>query len=242
MTSLRKANRMKIPKLERLARFLLDLLFPPRCVFCGEIVPPGTQVCENCAKTIAPCGSVRSLTLPKGGEKVPCAALYPYDGKVRDSILRYKFHGEKQNADYYTEKMAILVKIAFPDHNLSLVTWVPLSEERKKERGYDQAERLARQLAKALKLPCIQCLRKAKSNRVQHFLNRGGRAGNVRGVYTSQGTETMGKNLLLVDDIVTTGATLAECASVLQHAGAASIRCITVAQAELEHVEKSALL
>lgn len=231
-----------IPRLKRLARLILDLLFPPRCVFCGEIVPPGTQVCGNCAKTIAPCGSVRSLTLSKGGEKVPCAALYPYEGKIRDSILRYKFHGEKQNADYYTEKLAALVKTAFPDQNLSLITWVPLSDERKKERGYDQAELIARQLGKSLKIPCAPCLRKAKQNNVQHFLNRGERAANVRGVYIPAGMEVAEKNVLLVDDIVTTGATLAECAAVLRSSGAASIRCATVAQAELEHVEKSALL
>ena len=228
--------------LERLVRLVLDLLFPPRCVFCGEIIPPGMQVCRSCAKTVAPCGSIRSLSLPESGGQVSCAALYSYEDKVRASILRYKFHGAKQNADYYAEKLAGFVKLAFPDAALSLVTWVPLSEERKKERGYDQAERIARQLAAALHLPCAPCLRKAKPNRVQHFLNRGERAGNVRGVYASDGEEAAGKNVLLVDDIVTTGATLAECAEVLFRSGAAAVFCAAVAQAELEHVEKSSLL
>lgn len=233
---------MTIKVLERLMRFVVDLLFPPRCVFCGEVIPPGTQVCRECAKMVAPCGSVRSLTLPDGGNPIRCAALFPYEGKVRASILRYKFHGEKQNAGYYAEKLAAFVKLAFPDAPFSLVTWVPLSEERRKERGYDQAERIARPLAKALCLPCVSCLRKAKANRVQHLLNRPTRAGNVRGVYAPDGEAAAGKDVLLVDDIVTTGATLAECSGVLLRSGAASVCCAAVAQAEPEHVEKSSSL
>jgi ComF family protein len=228
--------------LDRLVRFVLDLLFPPRCVFCGEIVPPGTQVCRDCAETIAPSGSVRYLALPGSDKQIPCAALYPYEGKVRSSILRYKFHGQRQNADYYAEGLVPLVKLAFPDAGFSLVTWVPLSDQRKKERGYDQAELIAKKLAEAMRLPCAPCLRKAKANRVQHFLSREERAGNVRGVYASNGREISGKNVLLLDDIVTTGATLAECAAVLVRCGAAAVFCAAVAHAEPEHVEKSSSL
>ncbi len=228
--------------LKRLARFVLDLLFPPRCVFCGEIVPPGTQVCRVCAKAVAPCGSARVLTVPGNGGQIPCAAVYPYEDRVRASLLRYKFHGEKKNAEFYAEKLAALVKTAFPGAVFSLVTWVPLSEERKKERGYDQAEQLARLLARELHLPCAPCLRKAKPNRVQHFLRRGEREANVRGVYEPVGGEAAGKNVLLVDDIVTTGATLAECAGVLLRNGAASVFCAAVAEAEPEQVEKSSAL
>lgn len=225
--------------LERFLRFLLDLLFPPRCVFCGEIVPPGKNVCSACAKAVAPCGSVRLLALPGDGVPVPCAALYPYEGKVRESLLRYKFHGEKQNADYYAEKLAAFVKAAFPKDSFSLVTWVPLSEKRKKERGYDLAEWIARPLAKTLRLPCRPCLAKERGNRVQHYLDRGARAENVRGVYACVSGGAAGERVLLVDDIVTTGATLAECAGALLRGGAASV-CCAAARAELAQVEKSA--
>ena len=243
MIFLRRAERMTGTMLKRLAQFILDLLFPPRCVFCGEIIPPGTQVCRACAETVTPCGTIRRLELPEDGGQIPCAALYPYEDKVRASILRYKFHGEKQNAEYYAEKLAAFVKLAYPGIAFSLVTWVPLSEERKKERGYDQAECIARPLAKALSLPCAPCLRKAKANRMQHFLSRGERVGNVHGVYSPTGGEAMGKKVLLVDDIVTTGATLAECAKMLLRGGGAeAVFCAAVAQAEPEHVEKSSLL
>ena len=224
---------------ESLFRFLTDLLFPPRCVFCGEIIPPGTQVCRKCAKTVAPCGTVRLLQNADCG--VPCAALFPYEDAVRESMLRFKFHGEVRSADFYARKLAAFVKLAFPDVAFSLVTWVPLSEKRKKERGYDQAERIARPLARALGLPCAVCLRKTGENRVQHLLRREERAGNVHGVYAP----VPGKNaaagavVLLVDDIVTTGATLSECAEVLLHSGASQVFCAAAAHADMERVEKS---
>jgi competence protein ComFC len=228
--------------LRRLIRFLLDLLFPPKCVFCGKIIPPGKNVCSDCAKAIAPCGSVRLFKLPWKKNPIFCATLYPYEGRVRESLLRYKFHGEEQNADYYAGELAALVKAAFPDVPVSLVTWVPLSKQRKKDRGYDQAERIARPLAKALHLPCCPCLVKVRQNRVQHYLGRRARAENVRGAYAFPGRNVAGEHILLVDDIVTTGATLAECAAVLLHGGAVSVCCAAVAQAELGQVEKSPCL
>lgn len=227
---------------KHLIRFLLDLLFPPRCVFCGEVIPPGKNVCAACAKSAVPNGSARLFSLKAEGRLVLCAALYPYDGKVRESLLRYKFHGEEQNADYYACRMKTLVKTAFPGRSFSLVTWVPLSHERKKERGYDQAERIARPLAKAIGIPCRPCLAKVRQNRVQHYLDRGARAENVRGVYALLGNAVSGEQVLLIDDIVTTGATLSECAGVLTRCGAASVCCLAVARSELAPVEKSACL
>lgn len=228
---------------EWILRFSADLLFPPRCVFCGEIIPPGTQVCRECAKDAAPSGTVRMLPVCGGKQSVRCAALYPYEGKARESLLRYKFHGEARSGEYYAEKLAGLVKLAFPGAAFTLVTWVPLSKKRKKERGYDQAERLARPLAGALGLPCAPCLRKAGENRVQHLLRREERAGNVRGVYLPDGKNPVaGQTVLLVDDIVTTGATLAECAGVLLRGGATDVFCAAAAHADMERVEKSKMM
>ncbi len=228
---------------EGIIRFTVDLLFPPRCAFCGEIIPPGTQVCRECAKDASPSGTVRMLSACNGKRSVRCAALYPYEGKARESLLRYKFHGEAQSGKYYAAKLAGLVKLVFPGTAFTLVTWVPLSEKRKKERGYDQAERLARPLAEALGVPCAPCLRKAGENRVQHLLRREERAGNVRGVYLPDGKNpAAGQTVLLVDDIVTTGATLAECAEVLLCAGAADVFCAAAAHADMEWVEKSKMM
>lgn len=223
---------------ERIFRFLADLLFPPRCVFCNGIIPPGTQVCGNCEKAVLPEGTIRLLQLHSPDSVVPCAALFPYEDKVRESMLRYKFRGEKHCGRYFAEKLSGFVREAFPGISFSLVTWVPLSESGKRKRGYDQAECIARLLARELGVPCLPCLKKIGENRVQHLLRREERAANVRGVYSAAGSTQNGKNVLLVDDIVTTGATLSECAAVLLRSGAKKVICAAAAHTDAEPVEK----
>ena len=233
---------MKMGKMkpERIARFAIDLLFPPRCVFCGAVVPPGSQICRECAAQIRPSGEVRCEPLPLRDRKVLCAFLYPYEGKVRDSVLDFKFHGRKENAAFYAGQLAARVRLAFPGAGFDFVTSVPLSAERKKERGYDQSELVAAKLARELGVPYRASLKKVRGNRVQHLLGRLERAENVKGVYRLVGQDAAdGKRILLVDDIVTTGYTLAECASVLLCGGAADVSCAAVAKAFPEQVENS---
>jgi competence protein ComFC len=223
---------------ERIFHFLADLLFPPRCVFCSEIIPPGTQICENCEKTVLPEGTIRNFQLHSPNSVVPCAALFSYEGKVRESMLRYKFYGEKRCAQYYAEKLSAFMREAFPGTAFSLVTWVPLSESERKKRSYDQAEWISRLLARELGLPCLPCLKKTGKNRVQHLLRREERAANVHGVYSAIGGSQNEKTVLLVDDIVTTGATLSECAAVLLRSGAKEVICAAAAHTDKEAVEK----
>lgn len=220
--------------LDGLASFLLDLLFPPRCVFCGEIVPPGVKVCRRCAEEIVPSGTVRCVKLPVSGGTVSCVCLYGYSGRVRDSILRYKFHGQKENGRYYGQLLAAQIRTVCPGRKIDSVTAVPLSPERKKERGYDQSEQIAVPLAGALGVPFAPYLRKVRENKVQHLLGREERVRNVRGAYTTDGSAVTGQNILLVDDIVTTGSTLGECADALLRGGAASVFCTSVADSEPE--------
>ena len=160
-----------------------------------------------------------------------CTYLYPYEGIVRDSLLRYKFQGQKQNALFYAEHLARQVRLAFPEAEFDLVASVPLSRQRQKERGYNQSELIAAHLAKDLKLPFVQCLRKVRQNRTQHLLSRENRVRNVRGVYEPCEKAALGKRILLVDDIVTTGSTLAECSVQLYKGGAAFVACAAVARA-----------
>lgn len=223
---------------ERVLRFLADMLFPPRCVFCGEIIPPGTQICGKCEKTVLPKKTILKLHLNSPNSVVPCVSLFEYEGRVRESMLRYKFRGEKHCGDYYAEKLAAFVREAFPKTSFSLVTWVPLSERGKKKRGYDQSEWIARVLARELGVSCLPCLKKIGENRTQHLLRREERAANVRGVYSAAGSAQEGKTVLLVDDIVTTGATLSECAAVLLRSGAKEVICAAAAHTDKEPVEK----
>lgn len=214
---------------KRILLFCLELFFPPHCVFCDKIISPGTEICRTCADTIAPVNALRCMKLPGCGKNISCIVLYSYESEVRDSIIRFKFYGEKQNADYYAEQLSKLIRARMPSE-FDLVTAVPISRERKQGRGYNQSELIARNAAQRLGLSYQECLEKIRDNREQHQLPRLERIKNVAGVYRADRDKTAGKRILLIDDILTTGSTLCECAEVLLKAGAQTVSCAAVAQ------------
>ena len=113
-----------------------------------------------------------------------------------------------------------------------IITWVPLSRKRLRQRGYDQARLLATELSKKAGIECCRLLKKTRNNPAQS--GTGGaekRRANVSGVYTALSPEKItGKSILIVDDIVTTGATLSECGRMLLSAGAKEVKAVTVAR------------
>lgn len=212
---------------------LLDLLFPPKCVFCGKVLKTGEiSVCARCLK---------SLPFTKGGEAVldgeffdACVAPLFYRDTVRKSIHRFKFGGATGHADYYGAIMADCIREHY-DGKYDLITWVPLSQQRARTRGYDQAMLLALAVALALDDVAVETLRKTRDARAQSEL--GGkevRRANISGAYEAADEELIaGKRILLIDDVVTTGATLSECARVLLLAGAESVMCAALARGQV---------
>ena len=113
--------------------------------------------------------------------------------------------------------------------NFDIITCVPMHKDDRKKRGYNQAELLARECAKIMNIPYIDTLEKHKKNKVQHSIKAKERAKNVRGVYRLiQKDIVKDKNILIIDDIITTGHTLGECAKVLSKGKCKSIRCAVV--------------
>lgn len=114
-----------------------------------------------------------------------------------------------------------------------LITWVPLSEKRKKERGYDQAFLLASAAALELNDVAVETLRKGRDNAAQSGLEgEAERRANVLGAYQPVDPELVeGKRVLIIDDVVTTGSTLSECARMLRSMGASDVVCATLARA-----------
>ncbi len=216
----------------KLFSMFLDMIFPPKCIFCRGIVSSGQFVCEKCEKEILHTSGEKCIYLPGSGETILCTAPYLYSGKIRESILRFKFYGQKDFADFYAESMSVQIGKSFPEARFDSVTSVPISGERYKTRGYNQSELLARAVAKRLGLPYREYLVKLRNNREQHKLSEKERRSNVRGVYRIRdGEQTEEKSILLIDDIVTTGATLGECGCVLLDGGAKKIMCAAVARA-----------
>lgn len=211
--------------------WLLDLLFPPRCVFCGKLLATGERdFCARCQKELP---WLEGPAAEQTGEFFSlCAAPLRYQGVVRDSIRRYKFKGRQGYHKVYGKLVAQCVH----DHlagKYDLITWVPLSDKRKKERGYDQAFLLASAAALELGDVAVETLRKARNTDPQSGLEgEPARRANVLGAYIAvDQTLVAGRRVLLIDDVVTTGATFSECARVLRTAGAKDVVCAALARA-----------
>ena len=118
------------------------------------------------------------------------------------------------------------------EYDCDIITWVPLSRKRKRSRGYDQAKLIADAFARRTRIPCRGLLKKIKNTAPQSGTDsREARRMNIADAYMPICPEEIsGRRILLMDDIVTTGATLSECAKVLTRAGAKDVRALTLAR------------
>ena len=206
---------------------LLDLLFPPKCALCGEHGVHG--VCANCEEALPWCDTPLHERTGIG----TCVAPLRYEGAVRESLLRFKFRGGRGNAEGYGKILAQCVAEHFGGE-FDLVTYVPVSEKRRRERGYDQTLLLARETCRAWDVSPVTLLRKTRHTPAQSTLKTPEeRKANVLGVYEAVNTERIADaRILLIDDILTTGATLRECVRVLREAGAERVLCATLAASD----------
>ena len=217
--------------MNQLGERLLDLLYPPKCAFCRKLVTDGRMLCPDCERAL-PVPEKEKQSKKISGLAVCLSPLY-YTGDVRQSLHRYKFQGAAAYYRIYAELMVACVR----EHGLTadLVTWVPLSRKRLRRRGYDQARLLAEEVAGRLALPCEQTLEKIRNNPAQSGTSGAEeRQKNVLGVYRAV-TSFAGEHVLLVDDIVTTGATLSEAAKELLNAGAEQVSGLTLARTDREN-------
>lgn len=210
---------------------ILDLLFPPRCAFCKQLLKSGESgYCDDCQKKLP------WLTGQEAEQKFEfvslCVSPLRYQGDVRESIHRYKF----EDRSGYAKAYGFLVAQCVTDHlsdRFDLITWVPLSSKRRKKRGYDQAMLLAKATAINLNSSAVETLRKVRNTDAQSSISDdSARRANVLGAYEVLAPEFInGKRILLVDDVVTTGSTLSECARVLRTFGAKDVVCASLARA-----------
>ena len=213
--------------MKRLLEAFLNLLFPPKCPFCGKILDR-SGICPACEKAL-PWTEERD-TVRTGPDGLRCAAPLWYEGLAREGLLRYKFQGAAAAAEPLGGLIAQCAAEQFSGE-FDNVTWVPVSRRRLRKRGYDQARLLAESACRLWDTRPRQLLRKAADNPPQSNLTEAAaRRANVLGVYEAVDMEAIqGRRILLVDDICTTGATLAECIRVLKDAGAEQVVCAAVA-------------
>lgn len=209
-------------------RGVLDLLFPPKCPFCGRIVEKD-GLCPVCRRELP--WTRGEETLRRGAGFGLCSGPLLYEGPVRDGLLRLKFHGASGTAEPLGELIAACAAEQYPGA-FDSVTWVPVSERRLKKRGYDQARLLSESACRLWDTKPERLLRKTVDNPAQSGLQGGpaARRANVLGVYeTANPDKITGRRILLIDDILTTGSTLSECVRVLNEAGASSVVCAVLA-------------
>ena len=212
-----------------IGKILSNLLFPPKCVLCGKLLQKDeTDLCGKCRIDSPEC---RKNNL-KFSFLDSWAAVWYYEGYIRKSLLRYKFGRARHYAPVYGRMLAMKLLNEYPE-GFDILTWVPVSRLRKFTRGYDQVELLAEAVGKELGMLPVRSLRKIRNNRPQSGISGlAKRRANVLGVYRAIDPETVrGKRILLLDDIITTGATAGECARVLLTAGAKEVHCGCIAVA-----------
>lgn len=220
---------MQMKLFDSIYNFIGDLFFPPRCIFCREILER-SDICHECEKTLPYTkGDAIVMKFPFVSK---CVTPLYYKDNVRAAILRYKFDGKEYYSERFAKIMTDCVENNLDCGDISMVSWVPLSRIRQHMRGYNQAKLLAVYIAKSIGLEYGPCLVKIRNNRAQSKTKSAKeRSKNVIGVYKLKpGVSVEGKNILLIDDVVTTGSTLSECARMLRRAGANKVYCATIAR------------
>ncbi len=215
---------------------LLQLLFPDKCVLCGAVLPKnGLDLCHSCRNDAPEC----TVSRKKLSFVDSWVAVWYYENEVRRSLLRYKFGAKRSYAKSYGRLLAMKLQREYPE-GFDCLTWVPTGTLRRLRRGYDQVELLAIAVGQELGLEPVKLLKKIRNNRPQSGIREEAhRRANVLGAYrVEDGALVKDKRILLLDDIITTGATLGECARVLLTAGAKEIHCGAVAVARHQGNQK----
>lgn len=206
---------------------LFNFLFPPKCVLCQRVLREAeTDLCHHCrTDTEEFTKSNRRISFVAGW-----TSLWYYSGKVRHSMLLYKFYNRRSYGSTYGRLLAMKL-YSKPLCDYDVLTWVPVSTLRKWHRGYDQVQLIAESTGQELCTPAVPVLKKVRHTKPQSRLpDAARRKANILGAFAVPDPSLVaGKRILLLDDIITTGATASECARVLLTAGAKEVYCAAIA-------------
>ncbi len=230
---------------------MLDLLYPRNCVRCGDSSPEAlSHLCWDCLsdtlKIEAPfcvcCGDPVAGDIQHDYTCFACSRETPdfefarsavrYEGAVGEALRDLKYHQAVWMARDLAALLFACVRAEYPEMEFDWVSSVPLYSARRRERGFNQSSLLAAELAHKMKLPYKEkAARRIRSTTTQTGLTAPQRAANVHAAFRKGlFARLKGKRILLVDDVMTTGATVNACARALKEGGAASVHVVTVAR------------
>ena len=229
---------------------ILNSFLPPRCLHCGKVLKENTGLCKHCIEEIHfitepycyKCGHPFEFLEAKKG-KLLCGhclkgrrgpfrlsrSAFAYDDVSKDLILSFKFHDKTENAKLLAQMMYVAGEDIFKE-GVDVIMPVPLHYTRLLRRRYNQSALLGRELSELSGIECDNLtLVRHKKTRPQVELSGLERQRNVRDVFSIKREDKVkGKRVLLIDDVLTTGATLRECGKCLKKAGAKSVDTLTV--------------
>ena len=220
----------------KIINYILNIVFPSRCVFCSKILKMGQNICPDClkknvyaGKLCTKCGCVQNKCCCKYNRFLfeECVAPYAFDKNIKTLVYNLKFEGSAQTADFLADNMNKSINDYFYGIKFDAVTSVPMGKWSRYMRGYNQSRLLAKRIADKNNLPYAEVLFK-RGNHIQHKLNRSERFKNVHGVFGIK-RQYKCENILLIGDIKSTGATLNECARQLKFAGCKNVFCCVAA-------------
>ena len=215
-------------------------VFPDRCNLCGNVVAHGVTVCDQCKESAKVIRAPRCISCGKAKKNCKCkgrsnfyngiTAPFDYEGVVRKGISLWKFQKAERNVYFFADMIVSAVNEAFEGIEFDLITFIPQTETERKSRTYNQCEQLASAIGEKTGIPVIRTLTKLYETERQHNLPLISRSGNVFGIFDCCNKNLIAdKNILLIDDIKTSGNTINECAKMLHLSGAASVYCAVIA-------------
>jgi ComF family protein len=212
---------------------ILDIIFPPKCIFCNKILNYGVKssICENCNLKI-PFLNGRDINLIKTNnyfDDIICVC--EYSGIIKEALIKYKFFNRPSFGRTFAKLIYDKIKGMTDWEKVDIIIGVPLHRKKEKKRGYNQAHLISKQLGRLLEIKVNKnILVRTKNTDSQSLLNRADRLRNVKDAFlVTDSNLVKDKSILILDDILTTGTTLDECCKALKDAGARKVIAAVIA-------------
>lgn len=220
--------------------FILWLVLAKKCKYCNTLITKNEDLCDDCKENLPRIEGKRCEFCGAGKDRCTCkkhhknfdgiTSPFYYENSIKQGLQLLKFNNKSHLAYTFSEDMAKCVKEDFKDIKFDFICYVPFSPLQTTERSYNQSELLAEALSKRLEIPVKNALVKLFDVKSQHDMAIAQRKGNIHGIYDiKDGFSVKGKTILLVDDIMTTGETLNNCAVILKIRGTEKVYCVTAA-------------
>lgn len=209
----------------------MDVIYPKEnyCIICNE--HDCMCICEDCEKKIRKCIIKKSDIFYLNKFKISSYAYY--GGVIKKLILKLKYENDFTAGELLSRLLVEYILENIDYHNF-VISYIPMSNRSKRIRGFNQCEYIGKKISKRLSIKCIKVLIKEKNNREQKTLCKSERFENVQGIFSiNNKINISGLSIILIDDVVTSGATMIEAYKILKKYGAKEIKLLTLAKSDI---------